>query len=92
MWTGGTLDLLGCTFSENLATISVDDIHNNWGGTVKIYGCPAGSSGAAGAPLDTLNDYELDDYAYGYDDDGDYGDIGTITGEKKSYSCGACVR
>ena len=74
MWTGGTLDLLGCTFSENLATIGVDDIHNNWGGTVKIYGCPAGSSGAAGAALDTFNNG------------------GTITGEAKSYSCGACVR
>ena len=68
---GSTLDLVGCTFLENSATYG-DDIRN-WG-TVNIDGCPAGSSGAAGAALDTFNNG------------------GTITGEAKSYSCGACVR
>ena len=69
-----TLDLVGCTFfSGNSAARRGDDIHN-YHGTVNIDGCPAGSSGAAGAALDTSNDG------------------GTITGERKSYSCAACVR
>lgn len=44
--------------------------------TVNIDGCPAGFSGAAGAALDTYTS----------------GSGATITGEAKSYSCGACVR
>ena len=72
------VDLLGCSFSGNLATERGGDIFNNWG-TVKIDGCPAGFSGAAaGDPLDT---------DIGVNEDG-----GTTTGETKSYSCGACVR
>ena len=71
----GTLDLVGCTFLENSATNDGGDIRITSGGTVNIDGCPAGSSGAAGAALDAFND-----------------DGGTITGEAKSYSCGACVR
>ena len=69
------VDLLGCTFSGNLATSYYGgDIYNNFG-TVNIDGCPAGFSGAAGA-LDTHIDWNG----------------GTITGERKSYSCSACVR
>ena len=47
------VDLLGCTFLGNTATGSSGDIYNY--GTVNIDGCPAGSSGAAGAALDTSN-------------------------------------
>ena len=72
---GGTLDLVGCKFLENSATYG-DDIRT-YGGTINIDGCPAGSSGAAGAALDI-------DTHFFYS--------GTITGERNSYSCGACVR
>ena len=48
------VDLLGCTFLGNTAP-NGDDI-SSYGGTVNIDGCPAGSSGAAGAALDTSND------------------------------------
>ena len=72
--SGGTLDLVGCTFLENSATNDGGDIRITSGGTVNIDGCPAGFSGTAGAALDTFNDG------------------GTMTGEAKSYSCGACVR
>ena len=52
---GGTLDLVGCKFLENSAT-NGDDLYIDYGGgTVNIDGCPAGSSGAAGAALDTSN-------------------------------------
>ena len=88
-------------FSGNSATNGIGDILNNYG-TVNIDGCPAGFSGAAtGDPLVTFNDDNCegddgcsgyyDDY-YGDDDSYDVGTISTITGEKKSYSCGACVR
>ena len=71
----GTLDLVGCKFLGNSATNSRgDDIYTF--STVNIDGCPAGSSGAAGAALDTYT----------------IGSGATITGEAKSYSCGACVR
>ena len=49
--SGGTLDLVGCKFLGNSATIRDGDIRN-WG-TVNIDGCPAGFFGAAGAALDT---------------------------------------
>ena len=71
----GTLDLVGCKFLENSATNRGDDIDNQVS-TVNIEGCPAGSSGAAGAALDTFNE----------------GGTNSITREAKSYSCGACVR
>ena len=93
-------------FSGNYATNGIGDIYSNYG-TVNIDGCPAGFSGAAaGDPLVTFNDdncegddgcyyyvddYYVDDY-YGDDDSHDFGTISTVTGEKRSYSCVACVR
>ena len=75
---GGTLDLVGCTFSGNSAAGFSDDIYVDSGifsgGTTNIDGCPAGYFGAAGAALGTFT----------FD--------GTITGEAMSYSCGSCVR
>ena len=101
MWIWGTLDLVGCKFLGNSATNGIGDIHSNYG-TVNIDGCPAGFSGAAaGDQLVTFNDENCgyDDGCYGYyddyyydDDSSDFGTISTVTGEKKSYSCGACVR
>ena len=106
MWIWGTLDLVGCIFSGNSATNGIGDIYSNYG-TVNIDGCPAGFSGAAtGDLLVTFNDnncegddgcyyyvddYYVDDY-YGDDDSHDFGTISTVTGEKRSYSCVACVR
>ena len=101
---GSTVDLAGCSFSENSDTNGGYDIHTNWG-TINIDGCPAGFYGTAGAALDTYNgnycaygDYYCGNnyYDYYYDDDERYDyenvDGGTITGEEKSYSCDACVR
>ena len=75
-----TLDLVGCKFSGNSATGDGGDICN-YESTTNIDGCPAGFSGAAGAELDT---YNFNSFS---------GTITlTITGERKSYSCVACVR
>ena len=77
MYVGyGNLELVGCKFLENSATDDKGDDIDTYQGTVNINGCPAGSSGAAEAALDT---YISSSFA-------------TITGEAKSYSCGACVR
>ena len=46
---GITLDLIGCKFSGNSEGGDI----RNYQSTVNIDGCPAGSSGAAGAALDT---------------------------------------
>ena len=70
--SSSTVDLVGCRFSGNSADYG-DNIRNF--GTANIGGCPAGSSAAAGAALDTST-----------------GSGGTITGERKSYSCVACAR
>ena len=70
------VNLIGCSFSGNSVTSSGDDIYVR-DITANIGGCPAGYSGAAGAALDT----------YIRSSSG-----ATITGERKSYSCVACVR
>ena len=74
-------DFLGCKFSGNKAAFNGDIYISYGGGTtnyidINIDGCQAGFSGAAGVALDTRIDWNG----------------GTITGERKSYSCAACVR
>ena len=57
MWVGGgrgsSVDMLGCRFSGNSAP-NGNDIRVKSNSTANIDGCPAGSSGAAGDPLDPL--------------------------------------
>ena len=80
--SNSTVDMLGCTFSGNSA-FEGGDIYLINDSTVIIDGCPAGFSGAAVAALDTAIHEIVGAIT---------GDVGTITGEAKSYSCGACVR
>ena len=72
----GTLDLVGCTFLENSVNSAEGADIDIFQSTINIDGCPVGFSGAAGAALDTSISSSG----------------ATITGEEKSYSCGACVR
>ena len=73
------VDLFGCTFSGNSADIAGDDISNVGSNFVMIYGCPSGYFGVTGSALD-ISEMNI---GFGFD---------IMSGEKISYSCGACAR
>ena len=76
----GTLHLVGCTFLENSALLTATHVGEDSAEDIYIYGSSVSIYGCP-AGFSGATGAALDTSAYG-----------AITGEAKSYSCGACVR